>query len=180
MFELDRAARAWCRAIHTNWWKRKERIAELEDHLYCEIEQLQEEGLSEEQAFLAATKRLGKAEELMKEHSKNNNFFFILWMQAKGVAGSRLNKLRHSMNPQKAAFLNIVVSLAVALAIIMSDCLLERSQYADYSFAVTIALVALYCVPFTLLSLAGAGEQGLIKSDYLGIKRKVAAILNRG
>ena len=73
MFDLDKEIHAWCRSIHSNGWKRASSNAELMDHLYCEIERLSEEGLSEKQAFLAATERLGNVEDLRTEHSKNRN-----------------------------------------------------------------------------------------------------------
>ena len=72
MFDLDKEIHAWCRSIHSNGWKRAS-STELMDHLYCEVERLSEEGLSEKQAFLAATERMGNVEDLRLEYSKNRN-----------------------------------------------------------------------------------------------------------
>ena len=70
-FELEQAVDCWCRSLGLSRWKSASRRAELKDHLYCAIEQLTAEGLSEEQAFVAATERMGNAEELRLEYSKN-------------------------------------------------------------------------------------------------------------
>jgi hypothetical protein len=77
MFDLDKEINAWCRSVHSNGWRRASSNAELKDHLYCEVERLSEEGLSEQQAFLAATERLGNVEDLRSEHSKNRNLLSV-------------------------------------------------------------------------------------------------------
>ncbi len=73
MFDLDKEIDAWCRSVRSNGWKQASSNAELRDHLYCEIGRLSEEGLSEKQAFLAATERMGNVEDLRLEYSKNRN-----------------------------------------------------------------------------------------------------------
>ncbi len=73
MFDLDKEIDAWCRSVRSNGWKRASSNAEFKDHLYCEVERLSEEGLSEKQAFLAATERMGNVEDLSLEYSKNRN-----------------------------------------------------------------------------------------------------------
>jgi hypothetical protein len=78
MFDLDKEIDAWCRSVHSNGWKRASSIAELKDHLSCEIERVSAEGVSEKQAFLAATERLGSVEELRLEYSKNRNLMSTL------------------------------------------------------------------------------------------------------
>ena len=100
MFDLDKEIHAWCRSIHSNGWKRASSHAELMDHLYCEVERLSEEGLSEIQAFLAATERMGTVEDLRIEHSKNRNLLstfsdFLLpksRLQTKGADRTRLGQ----------------------------------------------------------------------------------------
>jgi len=73
MFDLDKEIDAWCRSVLSNGWKRASSNTELKDHLYCEVERLLEEGLSEKQAFLAATERIGNVEDLRIEHAKNRS-----------------------------------------------------------------------------------------------------------
>jgi hypothetical protein len=73
MFDLDKEIDAWCRSVRSSGWKQASSNAELRDHLYCEVERLSEEGLSEKQAFLAATERMGNVEDLRLEYSKNRN-----------------------------------------------------------------------------------------------------------
>ena len=73
MFDLDKEIDAWCRSVRSNRWKQASSNAELKDHLHCEVERLSKEGVSEQQAFLAATERMGNAEDLRLEFSKNRN-----------------------------------------------------------------------------------------------------------
>jgi len=65
MFQLDEEVRAWCSSILPDDCVQDERLEELEDHLYSEIERLQAEGASQQQAFVAATEKLGEAKMLM-------------------------------------------------------------------------------------------------------------------
>jgi hypothetical protein len=71
MFDLNKAIEEWCQSIHANAWNSEANIDELKDHLHCEIERLTRDGLSDEQAFHRATERIGNAEDLRIEHSKN-------------------------------------------------------------------------------------------------------------
>ena len=54
MFDLEKEVHAWCASIHPSGWKRGARIAELKDHLFCEIERLSADGLTEELLNLLA------------------------------------------------------------------------------------------------------------------------------
>jgi hypothetical protein len=65
------------------------------------------------------------------------------------------------MSPKKAAFLNIVISIIFATAIVFSDFLLEGSQYNQ---TVMYSLIALWFIPFSLLTIAGVRGQGSIKN----------------
>ena len=98
MFDLDREFDAWCRSIRLKGGKRAPSTAELKDHLYCEVERLSEEGLSEEQAFLAATERMGNVEELRLEYSKNRNLVAtasdLLSANSRLPAGEDMSKLK--------------------------------------------------------------------------------------
>jgi hypothetical protein len=95
MFDLDKEIDAWCRSVRSNGWKRASRNAELKDHLYCEVERLLEEGLSEKQAFLAATERMGNVEDLRLEYSKNRNLVstFSDFLQSRGAEMSKAKPL---------------------------------------------------------------------------------------
>jgi hypothetical protein len=60
------------------------------------------------------------------------------------------------MDPKKAAFLNIVISTIFAVAVVVSDSLLEGTQHNQ---TVLYTLIALWWIPFMLLSLAGVKGQ---------------------
>ena len=78
MFELDKAVDRWSREFVGSSCGSGDRIEELKDHLYCEIEKNIEEGLPEEPAFLAATRRFGISEELKDEFRKGRSILSIL------------------------------------------------------------------------------------------------------
>ena len=75
MFNLETAVDEWCQGIGNSQGESSELKEELKDHLYCEIEALLEEGLSDQQAFSLATKKLGQPDALLDEYSKNRNIF---------------------------------------------------------------------------------------------------------
>jgi hypothetical protein len=73
MFDLEREVESWSTAVHGERCRPAAEVAELRDHLYCEIERGRAEGLSDEDAFRAAIARLGSAEALSAEHTKNRS-----------------------------------------------------------------------------------------------------------
>jgi hypothetical protein len=88
MFQLDEEVRAWCSSILPDDCAQDERLEELEDHLYSEIERLEAEGASQQQAFVAATEKLGEAKMLMSEYSKNRSFVSRLCALDRRLSGS--------------------------------------------------------------------------------------------
>ena len=73
MFELDREVRAWSEAVHADRCRNAASVAELSDHLHCEIDRARAEGLSDERAFAAAVARIGPASKLAAEHAKDRS-----------------------------------------------------------------------------------------------------------
>jgi hypothetical protein len=79
MFDLEREVTAWSVAANTERCRPDAGVAELSDHLYCEIDRARAEGLSnaerlsDEEAFRAAVTRLGSPAELAAEHAKNRS-----------------------------------------------------------------------------------------------------------
>lgn len=73
MFDLKREVAAWSAQVHQGRCRTAEEIAELTDHLYCEIERARTEGLGEEEAFHAAIAKLGSTTQLSAEHAKNRS-----------------------------------------------------------------------------------------------------------
>lgn len=59
------------------------------------------------------------------------------------------------MNPKKTAFLIIVISIVFAVAIVLAEFLLAKSHYSHYSEMVRYSLVALWWIPFSILSIPG-------------------------
>ena len=78
MFDLNQEIRLWCESVHNRGWRRGAKVAELEDHLHCAVERSLKEGLSEEEAFLAATECLGGLADLRLENLKNRQLLSIL------------------------------------------------------------------------------------------------------
>jgi len=73
MFDLEREVAAWSAAVHAERCQPAASVAELSDHLYCEIESAREAGMSDEEAFRIATARLGSMKDLAAEHEKNRS-----------------------------------------------------------------------------------------------------------
>lgn len=176
MFDLEHEVQAWCRSVYPGLWNRDARISELADHLYCEIERLHTEGLSEEEAFISATEQMGNIALLIEEHAKNRGVVASIY--SSGI--DSIENWRSSMSPKKASTLIIVISLIFAAAIILSSYLLADTQYERLSQTVMYLLIAIWFIPYTLLSMTATGEQGSVKSEYLCMKRKVFSLFNRG
>jgi hypothetical protein len=77
MFDLEKEVETWSRAVHADRCRAGESIAELSDHLLCEIEHGRGEGLSAEQAFKAAVMKLGSAPQLAAESAKNRSLLQV-------------------------------------------------------------------------------------------------------
>ncbi|MEN0049403.1 MAG: permease prefix domain 1-containing protein [Bacteroidota bacterium] len=72
-FDLDQNVAQWKARLSKSQKMTSENIEELSDHLYSEIEELQELGLDEEEAFLVARKRIGSIDCIAAEFRKVNN-----------------------------------------------------------------------------------------------------------
>ncbi len=71
MSELDSRVRAWTDRLRSRRAFREEDIVELETHLREEVERLGATGLSEEEAFLVAERRIGDPDKLAREYAKS-------------------------------------------------------------------------------------------------------------
>lgn len=157
MFQLEQAMDEWCESVLVTRCGNQAKIDEIKDHLYCVIERLTEEGLTEEQAFNAATRQLGEADDLMAEYAKNKALLSKLC-----DAETRLeSKLRiKNMDPKKAATYQVVVSLAFAAAILISSYLLRGTEHAT---TVMFILIALWWIPFSII-VSSSGKHS-VKSE---------------
>lgn len=118
MFELEREVRAWSEAVYASRCRNAASVAELSDHLYCEIDRARAEGMSDEQAFAAAVAKLGSASELAAEHAKSRSWLarFYAWeVQASRGASGR-----------KQAWLHIANALIWAMVMLASAYLLKK------------------------------------------------------
>lgn len=70
MFDLEKSVRAWTDGLRSRRAFRDEDIVELESHLREEIDGLAKLGLSGEEAFLVAERRVGRPEALAAEYAK--------------------------------------------------------------------------------------------------------------
>ncbi len=78
MFDLNDAVDSWSKEFAGSTCGRNDRVEELKDHLFCEIEENVKQGLSEESAFLAATRRFGISDDLKAEFRKGRKISSIL------------------------------------------------------------------------------------------------------
>ncbi len=56
------------------------------------------------------------------------------------------------MDKNKAAIINIVISVIFAIAMIVSSLILNKLHYSEHSQTVTFILIALWFIPFSYLS----------------------------
>jgi hypothetical protein len=79
MFDVDEAVRRWREGIAANESIGSGDIEEMEGHLTDEMGALAKVGLSEEEAFLVAVRRIGQADALAAEFAKVNGG--LIWRQ---------------------------------------------------------------------------------------------------
>ncbi len=151
MFQLEQAMDNWCDRILVNRCNNQVKADEIKDHLYCVIERLTDEGLDEQQAFNAATRQLGEADDLMAEYAKNK----ALLNKVCEAEQTFLSKLRiKNMNPKKAGMYQTVVALIFAAAILVSSYLLKDTGHGP---TIMLILVGLWCIPFSIIN-ASSGK----------------------
>ncbi len=79
MFDLERNIGSWCDHLRLSGKLDEVDVIELENHLREQIDELIENGLSEDEAFLISVKRLGNVNMISEEYSKVNTN--ALWKQ---------------------------------------------------------------------------------------------------
>lgn len=124
MFDLEREVAAWSAAVHRERCQPAASVAELSDHLYCAIDRARAEGLSDEEAFRAATARLGTAPELTAEYAKNRS--------ALGTACQISAKLDGPVSSSDRGLL-VAHALVWAVVIIVSSLVLKRTTSPEIS-----------------------------------------------
>jgi|GEM_PF-3577669 len=148
MFDLEREVQAWCARIHRGGRDRGERMAELADHLYCQIDRLLAEGHDEEEAFRIATSRMGEPADLAREHAKN----LTGWPKARAILFAlctcRARALDDLLTDKARARWIIGVSLFFAGAMLVSSWLMRGMEMGQTG---TYVLLAIWWVPYSVL-----------------------------
>jgi hypothetical protein len=143
MFDLDREVANWTTTVHANRCQSDAGEAELSDHLYCEIERGRADGLSAEQAFHAATARLGSATQLVTEHEKNRSTLgAVCKLAVKLDGGFRSSRYRSVM----------LTHGMIWAALMISSALILRSEAPKASpLLLTMVIIPLWCSSELLL-----------------------------
>lgn len=97
MFDLERTITDWKSSFHAAESIDRENLDELEEHLRQAIAELTRNGLSTDEAFTIATKRLGRPMSLEQEYCKVNGQHVwqrrILWMLGGYLGGVAFSSL---------------------------------------------------------------------------------------
>ncbi len=109
-FELNDAIQRWRENVSKSPALRAEDRAELESHLRDSIKQLEAKGLSTEEAFLIARRRLGSSDALEVEFGKLN--WKTIWAERAAwmIAGSLLIGCLSSLNSGLASLAGLLAS----------------------------------------------------------------------
>jgi hypothetical protein len=124
MFDLDREVANWSAAVHAERCQSAAEVAELSDHLYCEIERALGEGLSNDEAFRVATARLGSASQLIAENAKNRS--------ALGTVCQVAAKADRSSSPE---YRRLLLGHAVVWAALMIACAMVLKKTVEAEVA---------------------------------------------
>ncbi|MBT8145332.1 MAG: hypothetical protein KJN90_00680 [Gammaproteobacteria bacterium] len=142
MFKLENAVDQWCRNIGVDDPHNEELREELKDHLLCEIEALQQDGLTDEQAFNMAIRKLGEPTELVTEYRDNRRVLSVFCRSDNpsltDYSQQRSNIMSYRQNVKR------ILSQAIlwATAIIASGLLLgEAEQYFNFMLLLTVLAV---------------------------------------
>ena len=153
MFNLPDEIQRYCQSVYPVGAQRDEAIAELSDHLHCEVERWMGEGLSEEAAFQRAIDQVGAAEELAVEGLRAQTG----WQRFASVlfALSTLNakSLTRLLTPTQASAWIIGVSLFFAGMMTLTSRL---GLWFDDSQTWTYLWLAVWWVPYSLLCVVAA------------------------
>ncbi len=150
--DLNRAIDGWCRKVHPRGVQHEEQIAELSDHLHCEIEALLACGHDQREAFALATERMGAPAELADEHRKNGSLLARMCRTVQEADSALMVPIRRHLSPKAASAVLLAVSLFAAGLMLLSGWLLPDFVNATY------LILAAWFVPFHLLSVR-SGEK---------------------
>ena len=133
MFHLEKQIDDWCKTVTTGQ-AGADAAAELKDHLYCEIEKLRQQGLSDQDAFDAATRQLGDVGKLIAEFSKNLGYRRALCLPGNDKSSATLLNGSEAMSSIKVALMMLVQSLVWAAVMILAASTLSGTDYGNRLF----------------------------------------------
>jgi len=160
-FDLDKAVQQWCELVLSNDSIKSKNIDELKDHLYCEIESFQHQGVEESEAFKLAIKKMGEIDMLSGEYEKNRTFLQKLCAFEYGTVADHANK---TINIKSAI---IQQSVLWAAAIIATSLILDDKQQA-------MSVVFTVLLPLSVVNIISLRTRSAAK-EYQCIKRKLKA-----
>ena len=131
MFDLEREVAAWSATVHAERCQPAASVAELSDHLYCEIDQARATGLSEEEAFRAAVARIGSPSALTAEHAKNRSALGTVCRVAAKLDGS-------SSSPEQRRLL--VAHALIWAALMIASALMLKKTASEVSVLMLITI----------------------------------------
>jgi hypothetical protein len=146
MFDIDREVATWSAAVHAERCRSSAPVAELSDHLYCEIERARAEGLSDEAAFRMAIARVGSSAELTAEHAKNGS--------ALGSVCQVAVKIDRSSSPEHRRLLLGHALVWAALIIVCAIVLKQSGASEVFAWLLIVAFVPLWLASDQLMQRA--------------------------
>lgn len=176
MFDLAKEVKLWSQSLKQIGCVSKStsenNIDELIDHLYCEIEALQKEGLSEQEAFEKAVEQFGESGQFLVEQGKVGGSSSTLF-HSTGLA--QLHKLEKKIAPksnqQKIPEVQILlISILFAIAMIVTPLVIS-----DKNLASMISNL-LYAASATFILLLSINNRHSLKCEYLWIKRNLSKL----
>jgi ABC-type multidrug transport system fused ATPase/permease subunit len=129
MFNLEKAVNQWCSEVIKGAGT-PERRDELKDHLYSDVERLQAQGLTQEQAFRAAIERLGETTSLAGEYAKNHNLLNKICVFENTVLKVADNTVDGENKMPISSKIIITQSILWAVAILASAIVLTDTEQA--------------------------------------------------
>lgn len=179
MSDIDIKIHNWCRAVHPFGRNRHEKISELKDHLYCAIDRLCEDGMTQSQAYLSATAQMGSIGVLKNEHTKNISIMAIyhtVLFQKK----DKLAELKTAIDPRKVIRLNFLSCLIFFATWIFVDLITAGSQFNDPALFSLSAIWVIWQFPMSKLVCGLVGFKGGFKLEYSVLRQEVSNLFHRG
>ena len=150
-FDLNDAIRRWRLELAKSASFRAEDLEELESHLRDSESSLRSQGLTGEEAFLIAVRRVGSRDALAAEFATINGpsvwLDRLLWMATGSITISALWSLTTTLLFVRTVFAWLALGiLALALIVGLQSNLVRKSLRAPLRLAIPLLLVSLFSV----------------------------------